>query len=174
MGQSLGQQGSNVGVDGCEPGVGAGAILTAHHYRMLAIRRVQLQEPLGVNSPHHYLTKTYQTNNLIMFPIFPLMPHFNCTHARTHTMQVLPVLQVRHSQVPADKAHFEEDDFPVLGPTVFGGPRVLTATEVGGLRMHSIPRQVCHQGGLLKQWGNFSDIFNYRNAERHKIKNISD
>lgn len=43
--QRLGQQGGDVGVDGREPGVGAGTVLTAQDYRVQVVGRVQLQQP---------------------------------------------------------------------------------------------------------------------------------
>lgn len=45
--QSLRQQGGDVGVDGGEPGVGAGAVFTAQHHCVLAVRGMELQEPEG-------------------------------------------------------------------------------------------------------------------------------
>lgn len=41
--QSLWQQGGDVGVDGGEPGVGAGAVFTAQHHCVLAVRGMELQ-----------------------------------------------------------------------------------------------------------------------------------
>lgn len=80
---------------------------------------------------YHYLTK-HTKSTLTLFLLYSLSP--------PPPPRVLPVLQVRYSQVPADEAHFEGDDLSVHGPGVFGGPRVFTATEVGGLRTHLIPR----------------------------------
>lgn len=42
--QGLWQQGGNVGVDGGEPGVGSGCVLTAQHHRVLAVWGVKLQQ----------------------------------------------------------------------------------------------------------------------------------
>lgn len=41
--QGLWQQGGDVGVDGGEPGVGGGAVFTAQHHRVLAVRGMELQ-----------------------------------------------------------------------------------------------------------------------------------
>lgn len=42
--QRMWQQGGDVGVDGGEPGVGGGAVLTAQHHRVLAVWGVELQQ----------------------------------------------------------------------------------------------------------------------------------
>lgn len=46
VGQHLWQKGSNVCVDGCEPGVSSGPVFTPQHHSVLAVRRVKLQQPV--------------------------------------------------------------------------------------------------------------------------------
>lgn len=86
----------------------------------------------------------------------PTYTGISLTH--THT----PVLQVWHGEVSADEAHLQTDDLSVFGwggaAAVFGRPWVIAAAVAGWLWADAVPRQVSHQGWLLEQWRNLTDV----------------
>lgn len=176
--QDLWQQGGNVCVDGSEPGVSRGGVFTAQHHRMLAVWRVKLQQSESGKNYNWRLQwwwkrETDRENNRLAsgpqrYLVIPCLLKVETLHSRPlatctqTTRSGVPVLQVWHGEVPADEAHFQTDDLPVFGrrrAAVFGWTRVLASAVAGRLWADTVPRQVSHQGRLLKERRHFTDVF---------------